>query len=300
MSKTIIVTGATGKQGGSIVNALRDTDFEILALTRNTSSPSAQRLAKLPNVKLLEGDLENVKDVFLKAKMFTVNPIWGVYSVQAKVSGPDKTIEETQGKGLIDAAIANNVKFFVYSSVDRGGAKSSSTPTPVPHWATKHNIEKHLEKKAAGKMQYTVLRPTAFMDGFTNDFMGKAMATMWRTSLSSSEPLQLIATKDIGNFAALAFKNPDKFAGKYLSIAGATLTFEEANLVFKQKVGTDMPQTFGFVGKALLHVAKDIGIMFKWLKEEGTGADIDECRRLYPGLTSFGEWLEKDSAWKKA
>jgi uncharacterized protein YbjT (DUF2867 family) len=300
MSKTIIVTGATGRQGGSVVNALRDTDFEILALTRNTSSPSAQRLAKLPNVKLLEGDLENVNDVFLKAEMLTVNPIWGVYSVQAKVSGPDKTIEETQGKRLIDAAIVNNVKFFVYSSVDRGGVKSSSTPTPVPHWATKHNIEKHLQQKATGKMQYTVLRPTAFMDGFTNDFMGKAMATMWRTSLSSSEPLQLIATKDIGIFAALAFKNPDTFAGKYLSIAGATLTFEEANLVFKQKVGTDMPQTFGFVGKALLHVAKDVGIMFKWLKEEGTGADVDECRRLYPGLTSFGEWLEKDSAWKKA
>ena len=56
MSRTILVTGATGKQGGAVVNALlaANADFQILALTRDAQSASAQRLAKKsPNIKLV-------------------------------------------------------------------------------------------------------------------------------------------------------------------------------------------------------------------------------------------------------
>lgn len=305
MVKTILVTGATGKQGGSVIKALQDSDFEILAVTRNTTSPSAQKLAqqstRLANIKLVQGDLDNVPAIFQEAKRITTNPIWGVYSVQVKAAGPDKTIEEKQGNALIDASIAANVKFFVYSSVDRGGVKSYVTPTPVPHWATKHNIEKHLVEKAAGTpMRFAVLRPTAFMEGFTNDFMGKAMASMWETSIPKDKPLQLVATRDIGWFAAQAFNNPDEYAGRYLSLAGAELTFREANQIFKQKFGKDMPSTYGIVSHILLHVAKDVAVMFKWLKNEGTGADVAELKRLHPGLMDFGTWLETESPFRSA
>jgi uncharacterized protein YbjT (DUF2867 family) len=301
MALTILVTGATGKQGGAVIQALKGTDFEILALTRNASSPSAQKLAQSSsNIKLLEGDLDDIPAIFQKAKTVTSNPIWGVYSLQVKPTGPDKTVEERQGKGLIDVSLAAGVKMFVYSSVDRGGPKSSSTPTPIPHWATKHRIEKYLEEKAAGSgMQYTVLRPTGFMEGLTNDFMGKAMASMWETAIPKDKPLQLVATRDIGWFAAHAFKNPDQFAGRYLSLAGCQLTFSEANQIFKEKTGKDMPSTFGFVSHLLLHAVKEVGVMFKWLKQEGTAADIEELKKIHPGLMSFGTWLETESPFRK-
>ena len=299
MSKTILVTGATGRQGGSVIKALHDTDFEILALTRNASSPSAQKLASSsPNIKLIEGDLDNTDLVFKNAAAATNNPIWGVYSVQGKPAG-DISIEETWGKSLIDASIAAGVQFFVYSSVDRGGAKSSSTPTDVPHWVTKHHIEKYLEEKAAGtQMKYAVLRPVAFMENITNDFAGKAMASMWQSALKD-RPLQLIATKDIGAFAAQAFKNPEEWAGRYQSIAGAELTFDQANAVFKEKIGKDMPETFGFVACIALAAVKSVGNMFNYLKKEGTGADVAECKQIYPELLDFGTWLEKESQFKK-
>jgi hypothetical protein len=74
-------------------------------------------------------------------------------------------IEETQGKALVDGALAADVKFFVYSSVDRGGDdKSYENPTTVPHFTNKHNIEHHLVEKAGDKMQWTILRPVAFTD----------------------------------------------------------------------------------------------------------------------------------------
>ncbi|KAF2877529.1 hypothetical protein BDV95DRAFT_559485 [Massariosphaeria phaeospora] len=299
MSRSILVTGATGRQGGSVVQALQDSDFEVLALTRTTSSPSAQKLvSKFPSVKLVQGDLINASAIFEEAAKVARTPVWGVFSVQAKVSGADKSPEEIQGKSIIDAALAANVKFFVYSSVDRGGAKSSSNPTSVPHWITKYNIEKYLEEKAAGtQMHYSVLRPVAFMDGVTNDFQGKAMAAMWRDEMKD-RPLQMVATKDIGWFAAHAFKNSDDFAGQYISLAGAQITFAQANAIFREKFSKDLPTTYGLVAGLMLHLIKDINLMFKWLKKEGTAANISELKRINPQLTDFGTWLERDSTFR--
>lgn len=88
MSKAILVTGATGKQGGAVVRALinADADVEILALTRNPESPSAQKLQKRSSkVKLVQGDLDQPAELFANAKKATSLPIWGVFSVQVSI-----------------------------------------------------------------------------------------------------------------------------------------------------------------------------------------------------------------------
>jgi NAD(P)-dependent dehydrogenase (short-subunit alcohol dehydrogenase family) len=85
MTKALLITGATGKQGSSVINALLkvNADFEILALTRNAQSASAQKLqAKSQKIKVIAGNLDNLDDVFEKAKQATQLPIWGVFSVQ--------------------------------------------------------------------------------------------------------------------------------------------------------------------------------------------------------------------------
>lgn len=87
MSKPILVSGATGKQGGSIINALlnENADFEILAVTRNSSSTSAQKLKqKSSKIKLVEGNLDDPETLFQNAQKESSQPIWGVFSVQAR------------------------------------------------------------------------------------------------------------------------------------------------------------------------------------------------------------------------
>jgi uncharacterized protein YbjT (DUF2867 family) len=87
-SRALLITGATGKQGGSVVNALLKVNapFEILAVTRNAQSASAQRLLqKSPNIKLVTGDFNAIDDIFRQAKVATSSPIWGVLSVQVRV-----------------------------------------------------------------------------------------------------------------------------------------------------------------------------------------------------------------------
>lgn len=85
MSRALLITGATGKQGGSVINALlaRNADFKILAVTRDAASASAQRLAaKSPKISIVQGNLDDTDSVFQNAKKVTPLPIWGVFSVQ--------------------------------------------------------------------------------------------------------------------------------------------------------------------------------------------------------------------------
>lgn len=85
MSKAILVTGATGKQGGAVVKQLlaANADITILAVTRNASSPSAQKLAQMsPNIKLVEGNLNDPAALFRNAREAAPQGIWGIFSVQ--------------------------------------------------------------------------------------------------------------------------------------------------------------------------------------------------------------------------
>lgn len=84
MSKAILVTGATGKQGGALISALLDApdakSYKLIALTRKATSASAKKLAD-QGVDLVEGDLNNVPDVFRKAQEIAGGRIWGVFAV---------------------------------------------------------------------------------------------------------------------------------------------------------------------------------------------------------------------------
>ncbi|KAJ6128296.1 hypothetical protein N7471_009513 [Penicillium samsonianum] len=303
MSRTVLITGATGKQGGSVVAALlkAKSDFEILAVTRDASSGGAQKLqAKSSNIKLVEGNLDEPEKIFDNAHKATSQPIWGVYSVQVPVAGgSNQEAEERQGKGLVDAALKNNVKHFVYSSVDRGGDASFDSPTPIPHFISKHKIEHHLVEKAKGtEMTWTILRPVAFLENFTPDFFGKVFATCWKNTVKD-KPLQLISVGDIGFFGAQAFIYPNQYQNRGISLAGDELTYDEMTEIFKNKTGKSVPTTFGFVAKGLMAMMKDLGCMFQWFYDVGYGANIPELRKVHPELKDFGTWLENDSGFDK-
>ena len=180
MAKNLLITGATGKQGGAVISALLASraaeDFVIYAVTRDPSSAAAKSLASNASVKIIQGNLDAPVALFQSAGV----PIWGVFSVQIPMgSGQSPATEQRQGIELVDAAVSHgSVKQFVYASADRGGPRSASDPTNIPHFISKYNIEKHLEEQAKRvDMSYTILRPVAFMENLTDNFAGKSVAT---------------------------------------------------------------------------------------------------------------------------
>src|SRR5262245_4536778 len=122
MAKTILVTGATGLQGGSVVRALQKKGgFTVRALTRDASSPKAAKL-KEKGVEVMAGDLDDRAS--LDAAMRGAH---GVFSVQT--IGKKEGDEQRQGIAVAEAAAAAKVEHLVYSSVDGAERK-----TGIPHF----------------------------------------------------------------------------------------------------------------------------------------------------------------------
>ncbi|KAG0646996.1 hypothetical protein D0Z07_6086 [Hyphodiscus hymeniophilus] len=295
--RKLLIIGATGKQGGAVIDALiaSSAPFEILALTRNTSSPSAQKLACRPNVKVIQGDSLDPAPIFEAHK-----PIHGVFLVTSFEPGKENA-EEAQARPVIDQAVANKVEHLVFTSVDRGGpGVSENDPTNIVHFATKHRIEEYLKDKTAdSKTQWTILRPVAFMDNLVPGFQGKFFPVMWGSKLRDDQTLQLISVHDIGVFASKAFQNPQEYKGRAISLAGDDLTLAQAKKVFKEAIGYNMPSTFQFMGSLLMYMVKDLGVMFQWFADVGYGADVKSLRTEEPKLQDFGTWLKETSDFRK-
>lgn len=209
-------------------------------------------------------------------------------------------MEEKQGKAFVDACISYNVQFLVYTSVDRGGeAQSAHDPTFVSVFASKHRIEQHLFKIAdKSPMSWFVLRPTGLIEPLLREGMiGNVIRTSWKVYMKPEKPLQWISCKDVGYFAAEGFSHPDQWSRKCLSLAGWEGTFDDANVVYKDVFGRDMPTTFALITRFICGVlVKDLSVSYRWYNDNGFGADIDQVRRLHPGLLSLADVLRERQA----
>lgn len=296
-TRRLIVTGATGKQGGGLISALLEKPnqpFEIYAVTRDPSSGSAKALSS-KGVKVVKGDFAAPDAIFSQ-----VEKPWGFFSVTMPMNA--KT-EEQQGKAMTKAAIDAGVQHIVFTSTERGGQKKSDTnTTDIPHFTSKYNIEKDIQEKSkATGATWTFLRPVAFYENLTPGFFGKAFTAMWRLN-GMDRKLQFISTKDIGRIAAEAFINADtpEYKNKAFSIAGDELSPNEAANIFKETTGQEIPNTYPFVGSLLRWGMKDqLGKMFDWFVAEGFGVDVKATRKQFPFMKDFKTWLETESAWAK-
>jgi nucleoside-diphosphate-sugar epimerase len=303
----ILVTGATGKQGGAVVRALLDSPanvpcpYSILALTRNPSSDAARKLASTPNVSLIQGDFNDCASIFSKIK----TPLYGAFLVTYPSVGPfvKRDLEETQGKAFVDGALKHGVKYFVFSSIDRGGPqRSDAEETSIGPFASKARIEKYLiakiaEQKVGEKTQYTILRTTTFFDNLTPNFIGRIFASMWRAH--GSKPLVLISTHDIGIFVAKAFSSPSSYNNIALSIGSQALTYDQGSKIFKEAVGSEMQTAPAFVTGLLKFLISDLKKMHNWLTEYGSVVDFEDMRRRHPGMLDFEMWIKEESQFKK-
>jgi uncharacterized protein YbjT (DUF2867 family) len=286
--RTVLVTGATGRQGGAVVRHMIPKGWKVRALTRHRSSYAAQRLAGLA-VELVQGDLEDPASLECAAR-----GVYGIFSVQDFwVVGARREVQ--QGKNLAEAAKKAGVTHFVYSSV--GGAERSSG---IDHWESKWEIEKHIRKLG---LPATILRPAAFMENYYIDqveigiLKGKLL-----DPIRADKPYQTIATEDIGAFAALAFERPEEFIGLELEIAGSEFTNPETAATFSRVLGRPVKFRQLSLPIVRLVLGKEFYQMFRWFNRQGFRADIKELRRRYPEvrLQTLEEWLRSEGWHKRA
>ena len=284
--RIVLVTGATGRQGGAVVRHMLPKGWRLRALTRNPKSYAARKLAE-KGVEVAEGDMDDPASLERAAR-----GVYGIYSVQDFWTvGARREVQ--QGKNLADVAKKAGVEHFVYSSV--GGAERN---TGITHWETKWVVEKHVRSL---NLPVTILRPASFMETYhiTEVEIGLLKGKL-ADPIRGDKPYQTIATDDIGAFAALAFERPKDFIGLDLEIAGSELTNIDAAKVFSRVL--NRPVKFKKLPLPIVRLVlgKEFYEMFHWFNSKGYQANIPELRRRYPEvrLHSLEDWLREDG-WDK-
>jgi len=280
--KTILVAGATGRQGGAAIRHLLPNGWKLRALTRNPNGYAAKQLSGR-GVEVVRGDLEDPGSLERAA-----HGVYGIFSVQDYwVAGFRREVQ--QGKNLADIAKKTSVAHFVYSSV--GGAERN---TGIAPWETKWEIEKHIRKLG---LPATIFRPTGFMEIYHMlELEVGLLIGRFLDPVRPDKTYQSIATDDIGAFVALAFDRPKQFISMELEIAGSELTPRQTADIFSRVMGK--PVKYGRLPMlaARILLGKDFHAMFRWLNRDGFQANIPELRRKYPEihLHSLEEWLRED------
>ena len=187
--KKILITGATGQQGGAVAAALAGGAFQLLGMTRKPESPAAQAL-KRKGVTLVQGDLDDPAS--LKKALAGA---WGVFAVQNTwEAGVEK--EEEQGKRIATLAREAGVQHFVYSSVG-----SAHRATGIPHFENKWRVEATV--RSLGFPSHVILRPVFFMENIVSPWFLNGDKIY--SALAPKTVLQMIAVRDIGVYGARAF-----------------------------------------------------------------------------------------------
>lgn len=293
---TVLVTGATGKQGGCTVDALlAKGGFDVVGLTRNVTSKSAAALEK-KGVKLLVGDLNDKASLEAalrtsKAKnVFLITDFW----IAAKGK---QDVEVLHGTNMIDAIKAVDPSIFlVYTSV----GDADKTGPEVQHFVAKARIEQYL---AATLKQWSVVRPVTFLDNL-DDAANMNPLTKGKVKMLIPEhvPMKYVGTVDIGKAAANVFAKPASYKGKLLELATCMHTGAELAAALTKASGT--PCTYGlslplprFMVKL---IAPDLQAMIDYWggREGGYTASVAEGRALVgPEAMDAEAWFRHKGKW---
>ena len=226
-NRTILVLGATGRQGGATVRHLLGKGWHVRALTRDPNQPAAQALREA-GVEVLQGN--NADRRSLEAAM---QGVYGVFSIQAAFAGD----EVDQGKRIADAARAAGVQHFVYTSVQYADSLAH-----VNGDGRKWEIEQHIQSLG---LPATILRPAFFMETLIaprSDVPGSDVPSdRFAIAIRPDVTMGLIAVDDIGVFAALAFEHPEMYLGKTIELAGDALTPPQIAAAISRTVGREVP-----------------------------------------------------------
>jgi uncharacterized protein YbjT (DUF2867 family) len=274
--RLVLVTGATGQQGGAVARNLLERGFGVRALTRDPEKPEAKVLAER-GAEVVRGDLEDRSSLDR-----ALEGVYGVFSVQNFwEAGYEREIE--QGKRLVDAAKAADVEHYVYSSVG-----SAHRETGIPHFDSKWEVEEHL--RGSG-VPFTILRPVFFMQNWEMFGKDQILGGTLAQPLDPDKPFQMLAAADIGVFVALAFENPGEWIGREVELAGDEMTMPEVAGTFSRVVGREVSYYQVPWDQFEENAGEEATVMYRWFNDHGYEADIAALREEHPGLITFEEYL---------
>ena len=278
--KTIVVIGATGRQGGQVVRHLLREGWGVRALTRKPESKKAMEL-KASGAEIVGGDLEDKAS--LEAAFADA---YGLYDIQIPVSGKID-VEINQGRNAAEAAKKTGIRHVVYGSAGLGGNRR----TGIEQWDAKEEITQMM--RGLG-LPLTRLRPMAFMELMSDPGYYPSASTwyVWPKLSGIDRPIGWISVQDVGAVAAKAFASPDDYIGRDLPLAADVKSLAECREIHKEVTGkypSRFPMPLFLFEK---FVGKDLADMWRWLRTNHVDLDTSPTREVHPQAMTVREWLQ--------
>ncbi|MCQ4200042.1 NmrA family NAD(P)-binding protein [Streptomyces coelicoflavus] len=275
---TVAVFGATGQQGGAVVDALLDHKARVRALVRNPQSDRAQALAAR-GVELAAVRADDPAS--LAAALAAVK---GFYFMTPEANSLEEVEAEIRiGTMLVDAAVEAGVPHVVFNSVFGADRESG-----VPHHDSKHSIEEYLRKSG---LRASMVRATAFMENFAS-VMASSLEhgeIVLRLPLPEDVPLKMISVRDIGRVAAALLLGTAQAPGGVVELVGDELMGPQIAAAFGARAG--LPARYEAHPLSVLPNDLDRVMFREFAEAAGFPADLSAVRAIEPATLDLAEWI---------
>jgi uncharacterized protein YbjT (DUF2867 family) len=276
-SQTLLITGATGHQGGAVARQVVERGFRVRALVRNPQKPAARQLAD-QGIEVVTGDFDDRASLDR-----ALAGCEGVFSVQ-NFHTEGYAGEVRQGKALADAAQAAGVRHLVYSSVS-----NANRATGIPHFESKWEIEQYL---AQIRVPHTVLRPVFFY--FNYEMMHSALNQgILAMPLAPETQLCQVSEDDYGRIVAQVFEDPETFLGGQLDVGSSHPTLHEVADIFSRVLGRPVAYQRIPWDTFRRQAGEELTQMYEWFEAVGYHVDFGNLWRRFGDLTDLETYLRR-------
>ncbi|MFI6350043.1 NmrA family NAD(P)-binding protein [Streptomyces sp. NPDC050560] len=296
--RPVLVTGATGRQGGATARALLAAGVPVRALVRDPETARAGAVRGL-GAELVVGDLRDRGSVARAAEGARA-----VFSVQMPAPTPagfDFDGEVAQAANLIAGARTAGVPQFVHTSVSGAGQHTS---TPGWDGGRRGDVAASLGAKSAiqdlvrdaGFPHWTILKPGFFMENFLPSMaflFPRGVEGGLVSVLKPATRLSLVAVRDIGTAAAAAVAAPQRFDRVELELAGDHLPMTRIAEILSAALGVPLAAPDMTEAEAVAAGMPGMGAGHEWMNVAGQPARPRYARDLGIPLTSFETWARE-------
>jgi uncharacterized protein YbjT (DUF2867 family) len=276
----VLVTGATGNQGGAVTKHLLALGVKVRALTRNAKSEASEKLRQA-GAEIAVADMNDL--AALERALTGVDAVFAVQDFWAKGVGYKGEVQ--QGINLANTAKHAGVKHFVQSAMAQGTCIKG-----IEHFESKKAICEYIKSI---DLPHTMVGTVYFMDNFLDPKRGGAMSfpTLAGT-LKPTTKMHMLAVDDLGAIVAHILTNRNLFLNKHIDIASDCLAVPEMKRIYESTAGKK-PKSWSLPSWALRLFNKDFAKQLAWQNDPGWSFSIEPSKRMYPALCSFEQFIRR-------
>ena len=292
-NKLIVVVGATGKQGGSVIKNLLNKGWKIRGISRDTTSQKAKELIE-QGVEMVSCDLSNKNDLNQAFK-----GAYGVFGVTTPTWGSVDEKEFEHGSNMVEAAVNSGVHHFVFSSLE-DVQKVTNGAYDVHHFTAKNRVEQ-LARKSAIPVTSFVYPP------FYAENIPFMMFKMNQDNLSAAiyagvdpaRKLPVFSVNDMGIAVADVFSHPEQYNKQKVLAAGDYVTFTEMAAVCSKVLNVPTQYVALDEESVKKQMGNEINNMFQYFNQYGyyqgnEKEEVERARKLFPTMLTFEQFVQQN------